>query len=330
MNERIQIFDILKGFAIYLVVVGHVLVFGMGLGGDFGLFRLIGLTHMPLFFFISGWFTFKAIDGRLAGPRIGRRFMQLIVPMFVVGSVYYLRMPSSGIPLPVGYSYAGMWMSNLKYGYWFCITLFMIFLVYSVLCPVYRRIGLGKSGVIFSIGVFVVMLLLAKVLPPSISDALTLRLTAIYYVSFMAGVISRRHSKGFMRLLDNNVAMTVCIIVLACSAVLMMLGAAESLVVPVYHVALAPLAMKVFRPLGDNPGLRASRVLSYLGRNSLGIYLVHYLFIFPLPWIFPSSAIVPVAAVACTAAALIVACACIVIEIVRPSSTLSRLLTGQG
>ena len=56
MKERIRYFDVIKGMAIYAVVMGHVMVYGAKGLNQAWLMTVIGLTHMPLFFFISGWF----------------------------------------------------------------------------------------------------------------------------------------------------------------------------------------------------------------------------------------------------------------------------------
>lgn len=54
---RNRTFDILKAIAIYLVVLGHVLDF-------YGLnqYPLISFLHMPIFFFVSGYFLYYSIN----------------------------------------------------------------------------------------------------------------------------------------------------------------------------------------------------------------------------------------------------------------------------
>ena len=59
-KQRIEYFDLLKGIAIFMVVMGHALTMCVrGLDAAF-LFKLIGQVHMPVFFFISGYLTYKA------------------------------------------------------------------------------------------------------------------------------------------------------------------------------------------------------------------------------------------------------------------------------
>ena len=67
-KQRLQHFDVIKGIAILLVVMGHVLIMGIhGLDKAF-IFKFIEKLHMPLFFFISGYFTFKMTDNKVVLP----------------------------------------------------------------------------------------------------------------------------------------------------------------------------------------------------------------------------------------------------------------------
>lgn len=56
MSSQLTYFDVLKGIAIFLVVMGHVIVFCVRGIDATPHFKFIGSIHMPLFFFISGYF----------------------------------------------------------------------------------------------------------------------------------------------------------------------------------------------------------------------------------------------------------------------------------
>lgn len=56
-NERIQYLDRIKGFAILLVVIGHVYIFSFGMT-DTLVFKIIGSFHMHLFMFVSGYVAY--------------------------------------------------------------------------------------------------------------------------------------------------------------------------------------------------------------------------------------------------------------------------------
>lgn len=57
-NSRIYYLDQLKGLAIILVVVGHVMQFVFGFNQSL-LVDFLAIFHMPLFFFISGYLTYR-------------------------------------------------------------------------------------------------------------------------------------------------------------------------------------------------------------------------------------------------------------------------------
>lgn len=61
-SERIGVFDSIRGFSIFLVVFGHVLMsFNLGGYSSF-LGSVITTFRMPLFFFVSGFFAYRAVD----------------------------------------------------------------------------------------------------------------------------------------------------------------------------------------------------------------------------------------------------------------------------
>lgn len=53
MTQRLEYIDQLKGLAMLLVVIGHIIVF-CGLGYDNIFIRNITMMNMPLFFFLNG------------------------------------------------------------------------------------------------------------------------------------------------------------------------------------------------------------------------------------------------------------------------------------
>lgn len=76
-EKRMLYLDALKGVLIVLVVLGHVIQSAITDYQHDILFRLIYSFHMPLFFLISGYLTYKGkYDERL----VSKRFVQCIIP----------------------------------------------------------------------------------------------------------------------------------------------------------------------------------------------------------------------------------------------------------
>lgn len=112
--KRIEYIDALRGFAIFLMVVGHVIP-------NLYLNKLIVLPnlqtwiyafHMPLFFTISGYFIYRdsKITAKEAMNQIYKKFLQLLLPAFVMSLLYSI-----------------IWNTNFSNNYWFLYALFKMY-----------------------------------------------------------------------------------------------------------------------------------------------------------------------------------------------------------
>lgn len=78
--KRYLIVDELKGFAIFLVVLAHVIQRNTLTYLDNPIFLIIKSFHMPLFMFLSGYVAFGRIGQK---PEwLKKKFLLLIVPFF--------------------------------------------------------------------------------------------------------------------------------------------------------------------------------------------------------------------------------------------------------
>jgi len=88
---RLQWIDAMRGFSMLIVVIGHVLL-SMGIGGYDSFLSSVLLTfRMPLFFFVSGFFSFRAIEWwnrKRIGDILKRKFQAQILCTVVFLSVY--------------------------------------------------------------------------------------------------------------------------------------------------------------------------------------------------------------------------------------------------
>lgn len=133
-SNRIGWIDALRGFAIFLVVMGHLIQMRWWPDGSV-IKEYIYSFHMPLFMFISGFLSRKCIN--LASQReikeyLQRKAFQLLVPFSVFGFFFLLlhRLPN-------------VWKDYILLGgreYWFLWVLFQCF-AWAVLCgSLYDRI----------------------------------------------------------------------------------------------------------------------------------------------------------------------------------------------
>ena len=92
-KEMILEINALKGFAIFLVILGHTIYFiDQTNANDNLVFKMIYTFHVPLFFFISGYLVY----GRF-GPTtliwIKKKFIGLIIPYIIFTLTYYFILP---------------------------------------------------------------------------------------------------------------------------------------------------------------------------------------------------------------------------------------------
>lgn len=87
-GNRDKEIDALKGLAIILVVMGHIIAFSnLENYSNNILFNFIYAFHMPLFFFISGYLVFGRF-GPTTGSWIYKKFRQLIIP-YIIFTLFY-------------------------------------------------------------------------------------------------------------------------------------------------------------------------------------------------------------------------------------------------
>lgn len=111
-----------------LVVMGHVQLFVLP-GTNKTIMSIIGASEMPIFFFISGFFGYKALDrwGKIKIHRqIYHKFRELIIPaaFFLFAFWFCFEITPEYIPLEKFLD------GGFLGGYWFTPVLFEYFIVY--------------------------------------------------------------------------------------------------------------------------------------------------------------------------------------------------------
>lgn len=86
--QRNSFYDEVRGFAIFLVVLGHVIQTLVPEWNEHPLFLGIYMFHMPLFAFLSGVFFARSSESHAPRELISRRFMQLMVPCLIWGLMH--------------------------------------------------------------------------------------------------------------------------------------------------------------------------------------------------------------------------------------------------
>ena len=362
-KRRIETFDLLKGIAIFMVVMGHALTMCVrGIDSAF-LFKLIGQVHMPIFFFVSGYFTYKAM---FKAPNLKKRFMQLIVPFLVITPLWVLYFPHSGLQSPLSHDLAGLYRSYWKDGYWFTLCLFEMSLLYYALSYALSRLKRGWMHAVLLVAVYGALIALSMAFSSEENnvDYAGVGLLTRFFPVYVMGVYAHRMKAAFDRARHNDWCVTAAIVVFALtfyctvypwdmpwwiqgsgsavdSANAMLTQELSLATTPLMHLALIVIALAMVEPWGRHeyhtqghtPGV-AARYFNFLGHESLGIYLLHYFFLFPLaplqePLRNLGLQFAPLLAVSVIGALTVLVPTLLTIYLLRQNKWLSRIFTGK-
>lgn len=145
--------DNIRGFAIVLVVIGHIIVEFYEQNAAFVdnyWFRLIYSFHMPLFMFVGGWVAWLTFDGTL--QKLKKRVWALLIPFVVWNVVYtlYLWVVDGG--WSDGYwRYMAMGQGFL----WFFYSMFLCYVLLYVLLKLPEKLQVTAAATVCAIMIFV-------------------------------------------------------------------------------------------------------------------------------------------------------------------------------
>ena len=289
-----------------IVVYGHVNYVSFKMTPFIG--TITGAIQMPLFFCISGYLAYKAnalCSIKSTCARIWGKFKMLIVPAMVVGVSYSY--------LILGKSPHDFVMEHMKYGYWFPISLFSMFVVYE-LCKV--------------------------ICQNKIKFMLPLWQTFTYLPFFVLGVILCVYRERYEnRVSDNGLFNTALLALLVLSISFLNLADTLNVKFPVGGVlslivgssgSLLLLNLFVKYKSYFNEGL-VGRSLQTIGRRTLDVYLLHYFLLpdltYATKYVDTSSTVVGLA-ITCAISILIIIFSLCISNVIRLSPLLASVLLG--
>jgi fucose 4-O-acetylase-like acetyltransferase len=352
-KQRIEYFDLLKGIAIFLVVMGHVLTICIRDIDSAFLFKIIGETHMPIFFFISGYLTYKMTESRtFAAPNMKKRFCQLMIPFFIVTALWVLYFPHSHLMSPLSDNLPDLYRAYWKDGYWFTLCLFELFLIYFPLSYVMSKLKSTWQQIGVTIIIYAILVVLAINFSSEDNnvDYAGVGLLARFFPIFIMGLFAHKMKEAFNRTFHNEYFLLGAIIVFGFTWYTLVYpwefpwipDWVQFITRPVMQLAVIIVAFSLaeqwanheYHTEGHKPSMTA-RYFDYLGRESLGIYMLHYFSLFPLtPLQEPLKMIdlsnVPLTVVSAVVAFCVIGFTLFVIQIIKRSRWLSFLLIGKS
>ncbi len=126
MKERYLHFDILKGISILLVVLGHIFYFtGVSMYSKTIFYNILVDIHMPIFIFVSGYFSVKALDLSKNGvfKYWENKSIRLLLPLLICPLLMNWVLYGFSLNPPLS-QYTGR--------YWFTYALFLLFVIFYV------------------------------------------------------------------------------------------------------------------------------------------------------------------------------------------------------
>lgn len=256
---RIKYIDALKGFAILLVIIGHICPSGIWIS-------LIYSFHMALFYFLSGLVvTYKICFTEF----IYKKFRTLLLPFisFVILHSFFFNLSISDILF-----------DNVKDGLWFIYVLFFTQLI-DYTC---FKISLSKSEVTYLFLNIIIVLLLVVVKefsPAKVSSLFSLSYLATNYPFYFLGRICKRLNN--MKNLSSE--QTYSIIQFTATASFFIIWGLSPYYIPNNEFSNMYLRLSgtislvmIFKQFNRTKLLD---FFSIFGKETLAIYLLHFFFI---------------------------------------------------
>ena len=308
-KPRLEWLDALRGFTMILVVANHVSQTGFTEELRFSSsLRFLVMFRMPLFFFISGFLAYKAgllWDWKTLRSLLSKKIRVQTVPTVVFFLFGALVLSNKFYPTVIE------WLNSpMKGGYWFTIVLLYMFIVYYLFCFLESRLQRYFPKIpswlpitlLFIISIccydtcyqprYFTWALGRKGGPDEFMDATSFGQLFIYFPFFLYGNIVRRYWDQAQRVMDSKwfYPTIVFIVIFAYldSQKWHYLRLAWAIIpLTLARFILLTMVFMYFRHYQQYFTQRTviGASLQYIGRRTLDIYLIHYLFLPNLPTI---------------------------------------------
>lgn len=261
--QRLQYLDQMKGIAIFLVVIGHVMQFSFGIHGS-SVNGMLEIFHMPLFFYVSGYLAYKSITGfRPVLQRIIHKNKTLILPLFTIGTIHAIFAHENVVH----------WALRGFGGYWFLYVLLIVTIAFILIESIACRI---RTPFLY-VAVFIIPyvgLMGLKLAHIEIAEGFPLGQLVSYYRYYLVGWMCKKYIPINNILFNNNVVYAFAFIAFLlqwywcdkCNMLLIFIGGMGAIIV-----------LQQWLQNAENNKLLDA--FSYLGQKSLVIYVIHYFFI---------------------------------------------------
>ena len=274
-QTRLIYFDSAKGFAIYSVILVHLNTFLARPPYDI-VHYFVNSYFLSLFFLISGYFAYK---NDYQGINLRKKAVQLLIPYFTIcllicflGAVLYEKNLYD--------RYIG---DDAKGGYWFLLVLYCYCAILKGCLWVNAKLSKWiKCDCLFTLLLaipFLIILFLSFSLPKELASLFSIYSCRRYYIFFFIGLLLKKNAFEYW-LLSKSCFFLATIFYLT----IFLIGYDDSTILGFFFWNLNSLMGSIV-VINMCKRFNFMNVFASFGVNTLGIYILHYLFIYLLKWI---------------------------------------------
>ena len=149
-TKRISGYDSIKGLAIVLVCIGHILQSNFTDFRESRIFLLIYAVQMPLFIIVSGFFAIgdSGIDSISTWARkVGTRFIAYMVPFF--SRIIFFEKVFHTNDISIHDRFSKIFLSSLDSGLWYLYVVFVLYFIISLAVLITKRLHTTNKWITF-------------------------------------------------------------------------------------------------------------------------------------------------------------------------------------
>lgn len=277
--KHIEYIDSIKGFAIFLMVMGHAIAWNyvdwnevcvydieqplnVKIGGL--IWQLIYSFHMPLFFMVSGYLSYKTYEWENFYSFLKKKIMRLLIPwIFSFGIIYLVRG---------------------SMGYWFLLCLFEMSVI-GFIVNMFSKIINRASNCMLDVLIVFTLYFFIKFVHVYKWEMFGIELGNFdnAFLPYFIGVILRKYKGVFSLYTQNNVFYT-CFLLLFVFLFVSRYFIKDNIIIQMiytysYHILPLIGSLLVFYAFEHGFFKKVWPILSYMGKKTLPIYILHILFV---------------------------------------------------
>lgn len=302
-TNRLQYIDALRGFTMILVVFAHVETYMLSIDPNTTFISSLFISfRMPLFFFISGYISYKEnVVWNISNysDSLSKKIRIQVIPTLFFGLLYTYLFNLGDIKDFV--------CNYHKFGYWFTLCLLGLFIILytSNLFVFYcckKQNNKVSLFLLFTILFFLYVFRFVYDMHSGIaqiSNVFCLHQICTYFPFFMFGYIVSQYKEGFNKFLNNDIIQS-CVFMLFCilfcthwilqesiyegHKILLVYRSVQYIIIGILGICII---YNFFRrhSASFSKETKVGMLLQKIGRRTLDIYMLHYFFLSTIPYL---------------------------------------------